>query len=246
MAYGNCGIGTNSSYWKPGEDFLQNTFHFPPFKNLPHEHILDDDYWKPDKSGLFQPAGVWFFMAEIKDDRLSQMNTLRNRTVVQDRNGIECVIAFYPEDGTFDYKTLKKGSTVFVTNGLRHEFLDGSAGLRIEELDTITVAPCSLSDLLQLSNVYHSRRYTRCWYCGERGIHSAPPVVGLCPATGVDGGKELKKCSACKVAQYCSRDCQQNDWRQGHRRTCKAMPLFKKLTQIDFTKYDGRAFLRPT
>lgn len=32
----------------------------------------------------------------------------------------------------------------------------------------------------------------------------------------------LKQCSACKTAQYCSRECQVRHWRAGHRQECGA------------------------
>ena len=39
-----------------------------------------------------------------------------------------------------------------------------------------------------------------CWNCGESFKQ-----------------EELKKCSKCQVARYCSRDCQTSDWSSGHK-----------------------------
>lgn len=58
--------------WKQGEDFLQNTFHFPSFRDLPHENDIEEGYWKCDHSGVYVPACTWFFMAEITNDECSQ------------------------------------------------------------------------------------------------------------------------------------------------------------------------------
>lgn len=30
----------------------------------------------------------------------------------------------------------------------------------------------------------------------------------------------LRKCAACKNARYCSKECQVQDWRAGHKQTC--------------------------
>jgi len=32
---------------------------------------------------------------------------------------------------------------------------------------------------------------------------------------------ELLRCSKCKTARYCSKDCQRQHWRDGHREECK-------------------------
>ena len=234
-------------YWKPGEDFLQNSFHFPSFKNLPHENSLEYGYWERDNLGRHTPACIWFFMAEIVNAEASQSSFLRNRVDVRDRDGGECPIFFYPKDlGDFDFKTLKKGSTILVTNGQKHNFLDLSVGLRIEYLDCASVMPCSMSDLLQLSNVYHTKKGTRCWSCSTLSTSASVSSSDGDRASAVGSGNKLKKCAACKMAVYCSRSCQIKDWKEGHKRTCKAMPLFHKLTLIDFLKYDDGAFLRLT
>jgi hypothetical protein len=41
-----------------------------------------------------------------------------------------------------------------------------------------------------------------------------------CGAVSTKAGTPLLKCNACKMARYCSSDCQKLDWRQ-HRPICK-------------------------
>lgn len=38
----------------------------------------------------------------------------------------------------------------------------------------------------------------------------------------------LKKCSACKIAHYCSKECQQNDWKIRHKHECGFYQHFSK------------------
>lgn len=236
--------------WKQGEDFLQNTFHFPSFRDLPHENDLAEDYWKCDHSGVYVPACTWFFMAEITNDECSQSAFLRNQVVVTDRAGQRDIpIYFYPEGGSFDFKLLKRGSTILVVNGQKHDFLDLSIGLRIEQLDTVSVAPCSMDQLLTLSKTYHANKDTKCWLCGKggEGIKSSQ-TTGAQGSSGaiLSSAEELKKCGACWVARYCSKECQAKHWKEGgHKRTCKAMPVFTKLTKINYSIYDSTAFLGP-
>lgn len=182
----------------PKEDFLQNTFHFPSFRYLPHENDVEDGYWEQDQRGVYRPACTWFFMAEITNDELAQIPMLRNRVGVRDRAGQEDInVFFYPEQGFLDFHSLQKGSTLLVTNGQKHDFLDLSTGLRIEQLDTVAVVPCGISDLLRLSKLYHERRDTNCWSCGKEDTSTA---TGSSPVEA--SGGELKKCGACKMARY--------------------------------------------
>ena len=224
--------------WKAGEDFLQNTFHFPPFRYLPRENGTEEGYWRKSFSGTLNPGCTWFFMAEITNDRESQNLHDHNIVSVRDRaNQWSIPIFFYPKDGDFDFKTLKNGSTILVTNGLKHTFFDDSIGLRIEHLDTVSVVPCSMSELQQLSKLYHERKNVKCWWCdpSPSTTTSAEHV-----AMAIEG---LKRCAACRTACYCSKDCQEKHWKKEHKRSCKAVPLFHKLAAIDYTKYDNSSLL---
>ena len=63
-------------------------------------------------------------MADITNDELSQIPFYRNKISRAGRKNIN--ISFYPEDGDFDFTTLKKGHTILVTNAQKHDFLDFS------------------------------------------------------------------------------------------------------------------------
>jgi hypothetical protein len=48
------------------------------------------------------------------------------------------------------------------------------------------------------------------------------PKTGSCTNCGNEDLKmELMKCSQCKMAEYCSKECQVADWRAGHKKECK-------------------------
>ena len=34
-------------------------------------------------------------------------------------------------------------------------------------------------------------------------------------------GRSLRKCARCSLVWYCSAECQQQDWRQGHKQVCR-------------------------
>lgn len=136
------------------KDILKSEHYFPSFRDLGDEHGFDERYWKIHR-GVGTQAYTWCFLGEITNDETSQSSFLRNRILVRDRQGNNnIVIAFYPESGQFDFKTLKRGHTVCVMLAERHYFLDRTVGLRIEDLDTIKVIPSALDDLFAISTFY--------------------------------------------------------------------------------------------
>jgi hypothetical protein len=48
----------------------------------------------------------------------------------------------------------------------------------------------------------------RCFYCTSEGLKV-----------------EVKKCSQCKRVQYCSKECQTADWKEGHKKECEIYKL---------------------
>ena len=219
-------MATAEGSTSPGKfvDIFKNSLNFPTFNNLPNEHDLDEDYWKEDPhDGVYKHAFTWFFLGEITLDASYFPPFLRKRVVARDRAGKEEIpIFFYPERGSLDYAILKKGHTISVLLAEQHHFLDLSTGLRIEDLNVITVFPLKLKELFSLSSTYAERKDTQCWSCGEQ------------PSKG------LKKCASCKVAWYCDTKCQKVDWKDRHRKWCKAMPKFLFIANADLSKYDKK------
>lgn len=110
------------------------------FDTMANYFNLDDrkafPAWR-DLPGL--PEDGVLFLAEIQQcDGFG-----RFRTIVKDLEGKECVVAFYPdsyEDTGFDFKKLKKGHTLAIFNAYEHEFLDGTLGVRVEDMDDVSVS----------------------------------------------------------------------------------------------------------
>ena len=203
------------------KDILKNELYFPPFEELTDENGLDERYYKEDHRGVWVRSCTWCFLGEITNDETSQIAFLRNRVVVKDRRDRSVSIFFYPECGSFDYRTLKKGHTICVMVAERHYFLDLTVGLRIEDLDRVKMIPCALDDLFAISTFY-SQNYKACWTCKKKTPDDGEAAVAV----------NLKKCATCHIAQYCGKECQVKDWKERHRRWCKALPEFLKLTKI--------------
>jgi MYND finger len=57
-------------------------------------------------------------------------------------------------------------------------------------------------------------------------------VYGTCTACGSQLPK-VQVCADCRIAQYCSRACQRNDWEKGHKDVCKSMAFNLYTSPID-------------
>ena len=58
--------------------------------------------------------------------------------------------------------------------------------------------------------------------CTELGyVNETPTQEAVCFWCG-NAEKALSKCAKCRVASYCSRECQIKDWKAGHKHSCKS------------------------
>ena len=220
-----CGKGSAAGDQSiPVKDILQNRTHFPSFEQLPHENDIDTTYYKLNKrTSVWEPRLTWCFVADITNADRAQTPGFfgRNRTIVKDRDGNDGIPIYFYHDGFsyMDFSLIKKGHTIAVLQAEVHYFMDGQIGLRIENLENVAVIKCSLDQLFSLaSHFFKSRDLDVCWKCAK---HS----------------DTLRKCSSCKVAKYCDRDCQAADWRERHKTWCKAMPEFIKLVNVRYDRY---------
>ena len=204
------------------QDILADCITFPPFPHLPNDVDISDSlgrYYRFTSDQTCVRSRTWCFVSEILQDT----SFIRRSFLMKDRAGYEFPLYFYPECGSFDYTTLKEGYTVAVMLAESHCFLDGSIGIRLENLDTIIVIKCSLDDLFEMSKCYAKRGGKKCW--NEECERQAETY----------NAKSLMKCEACKCALYCNKKCQHADWKKRHRRWCKALPTFIKIASLDYS-----------
>ena len=199
---------------------VRNRKHFPLFDELPDEYSLSDSYYTLGARGVYKPTCHWCFIGEITDDYMAANSFFRNRVLVRDMSGKDNIpVAFYPEDGFFNFQQLRKGHTLCVRYAESHHFLDSTVGLREEHLSFAMVLPTDIETLKQISDYEPMLKVTRCWECGYRSV-------------------KLKKCAKCKVGRYCSKKCQVAHW-ETHRKWCKTLPYYKELVSIDYSRWSG-------
>lgn len=141
-------------------------------------------------------------------------------------------IAFYPEEGKFDFSTLKRGNVVRIDNGESKVFLDGTCGLRIEDLDSIHAYPISFDKLKKIDEMVANEELSsdECWACHRKKT---------------EPGVRLSTCGRCRFALYCCQECQKQDWTK-HKVSCKgkgqvyvlrSFIRYCLITSIDMANY---------
>ena len=68
---------------------------------------------------------------------------------------------------------------------------------------------------------------------GEPEIHDGVPKLDVCASCGAGAasGKQLMRCSRCKLVVYCNPTCQLNHWRAGHKAACVGKPSVAPTTE---------------
>ncbi|KAF3802773.1 hypothetical protein GCG54_00014007 [Colletotrichum gloeosporioides] len=191
-----------------------DTWRFPEFEKL------DSDQDVVGTPFYDEPGDRWCLLAEITDVSLM----LRIRLVARDREGESLVIAFYPDnDATevLDTTKLKVGHTIALLYPHQHYFLDGTQGVRVEDVSTCRVFPVKLAELFRINS----------GLCAYTGTLGTPKKCHSC-------GKEdpsVVKCGRCGLYYYCNKDCQTLGWNQkGHKQDCRVLkdPNLRALFKI--------------
>ena len=109
--------------------------------------------------------------------------------------------------------------------------MDFTEGIRQENADTVMVFPAKLQVLTeQVDKIidYNANRQV-CFCCGVKS-------------------ENLKRCSKCQEAYYCSKDCQIVHWKKTHKKLCQHMETLSQLAKFDFSHFTGCidwSFVRP-
>lgn len=201
---------------------LKNHQHFSAFAYLQDVNDVDDDYYQESSRGCYNPSRHWALIGEIKEINMS----LRPRVLLTTRFGETFPVHFYLENSTspscFEWDSLKPDNTMCIFYPKRHQFMDLTTGIRQENPDTVMVFPTSQEILEQ-----------ECCFLAD---HNTVPT---CFGCGQQAEQQLKRCSTCKLAYYCSRDCQLGHWKTSHKKLCRHYQMLSNLVKMDFSKFEG-------
>jgi len=120
-------------------DFKQRFF--PPFRNLPDYDGINEVYQTdPYRSGVVTNRIHWCFVGEI----IADASIVRPVFHVQDRVGEKTIVALYLDNDATGYDASKfvVGNTICIMYAFKKTFLDGSEGIRVEDIETIQGGPC--------------------------------------------------------------------------------------------------------
>ncbi|KAK1985999.1 hypothetical protein LZ30DRAFT_582942 [Colletotrichum cereale] len=163
---------------------FDNPWFFPEFEKIdPDYGLISSPFYD------IQDGDHWCLFGEITDVSLM----IRVRLVVRDRENKPFVVAFYPDNSdrprlnSFKFKV---GHTIALVYPRQHQFLDGTEGVRVEDLNTCHVFPAKLKDLFSINADLCDYTNTlgdlkNCHNCGNKD-------------------KKLTKCGGCRFYYYCS------------------------------------------
>ncbi|PAA89488.1 hypothetical protein BOX15_Mlig017090g1, partial [Macrostomum lignano] len=205
---------------RPSSNPLIDDLYFPTFDRLP----MDDDYDEDFYEGNFYRK-FWVLLAEISDASHAGISFLRNAVTARDRRGREFRIFFYPDSdsGQFDYRSLRKGSTMVMFCPVQHQFLDGQIGLRMEQLETVRVLHMPLSAVRRTAALVHGCSVHKCWQCQSARQQR----------------QSLYRCTGCGYARYCSRDCQLSDLARHKAECASGGRLLRQIARLVYFRYDS-------
>ncbi|KAI8866968.1 hypothetical protein GQ42DRAFT_165141 [Ramicandelaber brevisporus] len=191
---------------------LLDARYFPSYKQLPSDDDVDEDFYDISY-GIGQLRKHWCYMGEI----VEVIPYVRVILKVRDVKGTVVMVAFYQDNTEYlDKSGLKLGSTIFIRYAHQHYFMDGSEGLRIEDLSSVLVLPYSLKTILDAHRTI---------------VKGSKKVCNKCKAKD-----SASCCGKCKTA-YCSRDCQVDDW-PSHKSLCGVLKATLPITSLDHTSFE--------
>ncbi|KAJ1568198.1 hypothetical protein HK405_003303 [Cladochytrium tenue] len=161
-----------------GSQSFQDPAYFPSFRACLGDSDFDPDYLSPDPSARFvqQYRKHWCLLAGIT----GVSHFVRPRAECLDRFGTAFPVTFHSDEDADQADLaraiahLRPGNTLVVFYAMRHLFLDGTIGLRIEDSEHVMTLPLSLDEVfemnrqvVELSLADETATPThRCHYCG--------------------------------------------------------------------------------
>jgi hypothetical protein len=126
---------------------LSDEDNFPPWDHLPDPSYPSPFYHAQGPTGRggtghpFPPKRHWCSLSHI----VQSDGFLRYRCIVKDDFGMKTAVAFYPDDYSgFDFSTLRPGHTLAIMYAHQHYFMDGTSGVRVENMDYVKASMTEL------------------------------------------------------------------------------------------------------
>lgn len=200
---------------------LQNHVTFPSFELMTDLSEPSMLYYKENSRRNLEPQRHWASLLDIQE----VMQFPKFISLTWNIYGESIMVAFYPENGdrpsTFNWSDIKLGHTLCILYPEKKTFSainpDIEPGIIVVNLDSCFVfnAPLNLvheeaQKLLRNADL-ETNQMLECFTCGTRK-------------------ENLSQCGSCKLAKYCSKECQMTSWKTGHKKLCSQSEILLKLS----------------
>ncbi|KAF6748726.1 hypothetical protein DFP72DRAFT_915969 [Ephemerocybe angulata] len=222
------------------------------YKIIPYPHLQAGRYGRSNHILKVVPANVYTGQGQFSFDILTHVGKTNAARMAQDEGGETVVVTRYrlelvhsrsgAGDLTMDatLKTLAK-FPISTAVSISEQFLNRTALTSPRQFAApIVVGKVKVGErdetLRVIRSVWSSIITYTAECTGEHHDSRGPPKWALmcdskefkCGRREASGGVQLKRCSGCQIALYCSDYCQRRDWKV-HKAACKALELLKEM-----------------
>jgi len=211
---------------------LRNHITFPSFEMMSEYDDPSMLYYEENNIGL-APSRHWATLIEITHD----LSFVRPGCSGMNQFGERISVHFYHDNDekpvAFKWSQLKAGNTLAILYPEKKTFLDMSEGIREENLDACFIFNSSLINVQDeaqkmLKNAdreanANENEHSECFNCGVKA-------------------EKLSRCSVCKIANYCSKECQTKAWKDCHKNLCKQSDVLLRLAVLPRYRFGDRSF----
>lgn len=131
---------------------LRNYITFPSFENLPEDSgpnpVYHTIFKVNSRTGAVFPHIQWHFISEITGITDVRRLRLNAKDAGQPQRNFH-INAHTDDQGKYLASQCRRGHTLVVSHAERHIFLDGTAGIRLEQGDPVAVLPFPMKKLFE-------------------------------------------------------------------------------------------------
>jgi len=212
-------VDKDQLHYCPSKEALLNHVTFPCFRDVTDENDPSMVYYSGWDTGVIVTVQRhWCFIGQVVN---VMPRLMRFRTFVKTRFGETTSIAFYLDNDQKLPCEIKPGFTLCILYAERKTFLDQSTGIRQEDTEVCWAFRAPFDEVQAeaqslLKNV-DNELSKLCFKCGQ---------------------VTKTTCGRCKLASYCSVECQRSCWNV-HKHLCKDMKKLLGVALLPRKKYEG-------
>lgn len=220
----------------PGKYALCNHITFPPVSIMSNCNEASDIYYDTETG---QPRVHWALIMEI-----NHLLTHPNKIGLGGFNmyGDEVHVYFANESdespGTFSWNDLREGNTIVILYPEQKTFPNGDSLIVEANLDSCFVFKESLEMVKQEANsllldaeLMVKNEVSSCFSCGYSNSSVSHTLI---------------RCANCKLAKYCSKECQSYAWKESHKRLCSQNETLLRLSTLHLIPFSDFLTFNPS